>query len=106
MQKPKVFFKTFGCRTNLFDTQVMIYSLKDFSQTPYEEDSDIIVVNSCTVTNGADSGVRNYINRLQNEGKKIFFTGCGVKTQGQELLQKGLIIGAFGHSYKNQSMKF
>ncbi|MDY4426052.1 MAG: tRNA (N(6)-L-threonylcarbamoyladenosine(37)-C(2))-methylthiotransferase MtaB [Helicobacter sp.] len=100
MQKPKVFFKTFGCRTNLFDTQVMIHSLKDFSQTPYEEDSDIIVVNSCTVTNGADSGVRNYINRLQNEGKKIFFTGCGVKTQGQELLQKGLIIGAFGHSYK------
>lgn len=70
--KPRVFFKTFGCRTNLFDTQVMINSLIDFIQTPYEEDSDIIVINSCTVTNGADSGVRNYVNRLQNEGKKSF----------------------------------
>ena len=37
----KVFFKTFGCRTNAFDTQVMINALKDFVQTPYEEDSDI-----------------------------------------------------------------
>ena len=82
--KPRVFFKSFGCRTNLFDTQVMINSLIDCIQTPYEEDSDIIVINSCTVTNGADSWVRNYVNRLQNEGKKIFFTGCGLKTQGKD----------------------
>ncbi|MDE5603103.1 MAG: tRNA (N(6)-L-threonylcarbamoyladenosine(37)-C(2))-methylthiotransferase MtaB, partial [Helicobacter sp.] len=100
--KPKVYFKTFGCRTNLFDTQVMMNALRDFIQTPYEEDSDIIIVNSCTVTNGADSGVRNYINRLQNEGKRIYFTGCGVKTQGETLLQKGLVFGVFGHSFKEQ----
>ena len=96
----KVFFKTCGCRTNTFDTQVMINALKDFIPTPYEEDSDIVVVNSCTVTNGADSGVRNYINRLQNEGKKIYFTGCGVQTQGKMLLDKGLVSGVFGHSHK------
>ncbi|WP_299547466.1 tRNA (N(6)-L-threonylcarbamoyladenosine(37)-C(2))-methylthiotransferase MtaB [uncultured Helicobacter sp.] len=100
MTKQKVYFKTFGCRTNLFDTQVMINTLKDFVQTSYEEDSDIVVVNSCTVTNGADSGVRNYINRLQNEGKRIYFTGCGVQTQGQALLDKGLVSGVFGHSHK------
>ncbi|WDL75407.1 tRNA (N(6)-L-threonylcarbamoyladenosine(37)-C(2))-methylthiotransferase MtaB [Helicobacter winghamensis] len=102
MVKQKVYFKTFGCRTNLFDTQVMINALKDFAQTPYEEESDIVVVNSCTVTNGADSGVRNYINRLQNEGKRIFFTGCGVQTQGQALLDRGLVRGVFGHSHKEK----
>ncbi|TLD85336.1 tRNA (N(6)-L-threonylcarbamoyladenosine(37)-C(2))-methylthiotransferase MtaB [Helicobacter sp. MIT 11-5569] len=100
MSKQKVYFKTFGCRTNVFDTQVMINALRDFIQTPYEEDSDIVVVNSCTVTNSADSGVRNYINRLQNEGKRIYFTGCGVQTQGQALLDKGLVNGVFGHSHK------
>lgn len=100
MEKQKVYFKTFGCRTNLFDTQVMINGLKDFLQTPYEEESDIVVVNSCTVTNGADSGVRHYINRLQNEGKRIYFTGCGVQTQGRMLLEKGLVKGVFGHSHK------
>ena len=96
----KVYFKTFGCRTNAFDTQVMINALKDFKQTLIEEESDIVVVNSCTVTNGADSGVRNYINRLQNEGKRIFFTGCGVESQGRILLDKGLVSGVFGHSHK------
>lgn len=100
MQKQKVYFKTFGCRTNVFDTQVMINALKDFIQTPYEEESDIVVVNSCTVTNNADSGVRNYINRLQGEGKKIYFTGCGTQTQGQNLLDKNLVFGVFGHSHK------
>lgn len=100
MQKQKVYFKTFGCRTNLFDTQVMMNALKDFTQTPYEEESDLVIVNSCTVTNGADSGVRNYIHRLQNEGKKIYFTGCGAQTQGQNLLEKGLVFGVFGHSHK------
>ncbi|WP_300674798.1 radical SAM protein, partial [Helicobacter sp. UBA3407] len=100
MQKQKVYFKTFGCRTNLFDTQVMINALQDFTQTPYEEESDFVIVNSCAVTNGAESGARNYIHRLQNEGKRIYFTGCGVQTQGQNLLDKGLVFGVFGHSHK------
>lgn len=100
MQKQKVYFKTFGCRTNLFDTQVMINALQDFTQTPYEEESDFVIVNSCAVTNGAESGVRNYIHRLQNEGKRIYFTGCGVQTQGKNLLDKGLVFGVFGHSHK------
>ena len=26
--RPKVYFKTFGCRTNVFDTQVMMSNLK------------------------------------------------------------------------------
>ena len=29
--KPKVYFKTFGCRTNVFDTQVMMSIYKDLS---------------------------------------------------------------------------
>lgn len=100
--KQKVYFKTFGCRTNLFDTQVMINALQDFEVSPYEEDSDIIVVNSCTVTNGADSGVRNYVNRIKNEGKRIYFTGCGVKTQGKDLLKNGSVFAVFGHSLKEK----
>ena len=98
--KLKVFFKTFGCRTNLFDTQIMINSLKDFEVTPNEEISDIVVVNSCAVTNGAESAIRNYTNRLKNEGKRIYFTGCGVTTQGKALLDKGTVFAVFGHSLK------
>ena len=33
----KCIFKTFGCRTNVFDTQVMMSNLKDFEVTQDEK---------------------------------------------------------------------
>jgi hypothetical protein len=53
--RPKVYFKTFGCRTNVFDTQVMMSNLKDFEVTQDEKEADVVVINSCTVTNSADT---------------------------------------------------
>ena len=96
----KVYFKTFGCRTNIYDTQVMMQNLKDFEMTPYEEDADIIVVNSCTVTNGADSGVRGYINQANRRGAKVIIAGCGAIGKGEELFAKGSVFGVMGHSEK------
>ncbi|MDR1461009.1 MAG: tRNA (N(6)-L-threonylcarbamoyladenosine(37)-C(2))-methylthiotransferase MtaB [Campylobacteraceae bacterium] len=98
--KPKVFFKTFGCRTNIYDTQMMIGRLKDFEATDNEITADIIVVNSCTVTNGADSGVRNYISKQNKNGKKIIFAGCGADTQGNKLFAHKKVFGVLGHSEK------
>ena len=98
----KVFFKTFGCRTNLFDTQVMRENLKSFEITENEEEADIIIVNSCTVTNGADAGVRSYVNKVHRSGKRVYFTGCGVKTQGKNLFEKDLVFGGFSHTHKEQ----
>lgn len=100
IMKPKVFFKTFGCRTNLFDTQVMIENLKDFETTQNEDEAQIIIINSCTVTNGADSGVRHYLNKIQKMGKKIYFTGCGVATKGKEILPQ--VSGVFAHDHKEK----
>ncbi|WP_082942423.1 MULTISPECIES: tRNA (N(6)-L-threonylcarbamoyladenosine(37)-C(2))-methylthiotransferase MtaB [unclassified Helicobacter] len=100
--KPKVFFKTFGCRTNLYDTQVMRENLKDFEHTQEESEAQIIVVNSCTVTNGADSGVRSFVRRAKAQGKQIIFSGCGVKTQGKALFEKNLVQSVIGHSHKER----
>ena len=64
-QKKSFFLKHFGCRTNQFDTQVMMSKLSEFELSNDENTSDVIVVNSCTVTNGADSSVRNYISSMK-----------------------------------------
>jgi len=98
--KPKVYFKTFGCRTNVFDTQVMMGRLEDFEITQDEAAADIVVVNSCTVTNGADSGVRGYINAQERQGRKILLTGCGAHTKGEALFGSGKVQGVFGQSEK------
>ncbi len=102
--KPKVYFKTFGCRTNVFDTQVMMSNLKDFEITQEEKDADIVVINSCTVTNSADSTARGYISSLKKLSKnpRVVFTGCGVWTKGESLFNENKIDSLFGHSEKEK----
>lgn len=100
MLKKKVYFKTFGCRTNIYDTQVMIEKLKDFKIVDNEKDADIIVINSCTVTNSADSTARNYISKVSKLGKRVIFAGCGAINRGKELYNDKKVFGVFGHSQK------
>jgi len=97
---PKVFIKTFGCRTNLFDSQVMLAHLEDFEITQEEDKADIVIVNSCTVTNGADSGVRGYVNAANKKGAKVYLTGCGAHTKGESLFEGEKVFGVFGQSEK------
>ena len=101
MQK-KVYFKTFGCRTNQFDTQVMMSKLEDYELTDNELNSDYIVVNSCTVTNGADSSVRNYIASMKrkNPNAKVILAGCGSHSKGEALFEDKKVFGVIGHSEK------
>ncbi len=98
----KVYFKTFGCRTNLYDSQVMMGALKDYEITQNEDEADAIVINSCTVTNGADTHVRSYISHVEKSTNdaKIFLTGCGAHTKGESLLASGRVHGVFGQSEK------
>ncbi|ADG93208.1 MiaB-like tRNA modifying enzyme [Arcobacter nitrofigilis DSM 7299] len=100
--KPKVYFKTFGCRTNVFDTQVMMSNLKDFEITQDEKSANVVVINSCTVTNSADSTARGYINSLNKLPNKprVVFTGCGVWTKGETLFKEDKVDSLFGHSEK------
>ena len=101
MQK-KVYFKTFGCRTNQFDTQVMMSKLKDYTLSDDELSCDYIVVNSCTVTNGADSSVRNYISSMKrkNPTAKVVLAGCGSHSKGESRVEEKKVFGVIGHSEK------
>ena len=72
-------------RTNVYDSQVMMSSLKDYDITQNEDEADAVVINSCTVTNGADTHVRSYISHVEkSSGAKIFLTGCGAHTKGEK----------------------
>jgi MiaB-like tRNA modifying enzyme len=72
------------------------------------DDSNIVVINSCTVTNSADVTIRGFINKIKKEypQKKIIFTGCGAFNKGKELLDNNKIDGVFGHSEKKQINSF
>ena len=103
----KIFFKTFGCRTNIYDTELLKSYIKDYEITNNEEIADIVVINSCTVTNSADSGVRNYINGVKRRGAKVILTGCGAVSKGKELFLSGVfgVLGASKKSDLNELLK-
>lgn len=78
--------------------------LEDFDITESDKDADIVIINSCTVTNSADSTARSYINSLKKLPKqpRVIFTGCGVWTKGENLFETKKIDALFGHSEKEK----
>jgi MiaB-like tRNA modifying enzyme len=83
----------------------MIENLKDFDIAKDENEADIIVVNSCTVTNSADSRARGYVSKVSKLGKKVVFAGCGAISKGKKLFEEEKVFGVFGHSEKENINK-
>jgi len=55
------------------------------------------------VTNGADVGVRGYINSIEKSGKaEVYLTGCGAHTKGESLFDNKKVFGVFGQSEKTK----
>ncbi|MDG2445894.1 MAG: tRNA (N(6)-L-threonylcarbamoyladenosine(37)-C(2))-methylthiotransferase MtaB [Thermodesulfobacteriota bacteirum] len=83
-------FLTYGCKVNQFDTDRISASLsKDFKIIDDNSDSDLCIVNTCTVTNNSDRQVVNDIKRLKrnNPKCKILVTGCLSQTNPESLEQ-------------------
>ena len=98
--KEKIYIKTFGCRTNIYDSELIKTYIKDYDLVNDENLADIIIINSCTVTNRADVGVKAYINSLKN--KKVILTGCGAISKGENLFKENKIFGVLGASNKDK----
>ncbi len=80
----------------------MVQNLKDFIVVSSEDEADFVVVNSCTVTNSADTNVRSYINSLNRREKKVIIAGCGAFSKGEELYDQNRVFGVLGHSKKSE----
>ncbi len=83
---------TFGCRLNIFESQVIEEKAKAAGLT------DILIVNSCAVTNEAVRQTRQGIRKAKREKpkQKIIVTGCAAQTQAQifaDMAEVDLVIG-------------
>lgn len=76
----KVCIDTLGCRTNLADSSALARRLVScgVELVTQVEEADLLVVNSCTVTHGADRDVRKTLRRAvrSNSRLKTLVTGC------------------------------
>lgn len=79
--KKKLFkLATLGCRTNQYETQAYRDQLLGlgFAEAQEGEVADLCIVNTCTVTESADSSSRYQIRQLakHNPGAEVIVTGC------------------------------
>jgi len=87
----KVYFKTVGCRVNQVETQSLT---EKFVSLGYETasvpgEADIVVVNSCSVTEYADRDTFNFIKRTvaSHPKARLVVTGCIATLNPQKILE-------------------
>jgi len=82
-------FFTLGCKANQYDTQSIRerFLNKNFQEAGQGKPADYFLVNTCTVTSGADQKSRNIIRKCirSNPKAKVIVTGCLVEKDSQAL---------------------
>jgi len=100
IQKPRVAFSTIGCRLNQAETALLKdgFQRRGFLPVEYGQDTDVLVLNSCTVTEGAEADCRRLVRQTLRQSPQAFVavTGCYAQT-GLEALRRiegiDLIVG-------------
>jgi threonylcarbamoyladenosine tRNA methylthiotransferase MtaB len=98
----RVAFCTFGCKLNQYDTEAMRTLLEENGEwrpVSLEEEADVYVVNTCSVTAKADARARAMIRRLHAERPqaRIVAAGCYAQRAPEEIARLdgvSLVLGA------------
>ena len=76
----KVAFYTLGCKVNSYESEVNIEIFKNngYEIVPFDEDADVYVINTCSVTNTSDQKSRKIIREAVKKGtdKIVIVMGC------------------------------
>ena len=73
-------YYTFGCKVNFADSCIISKQLVDkgLSEVKIDDNADIYIVNTCSVTENANKKAEKFINKLHKKSphSKIIVTGC------------------------------
>ena len=109
MQKT-VSFHTLGCRLNLSETGQIAdqFIQKGYKIVPFGEQSDVTYLNTCTVTDGADSSCRNLIRKAHKKSPegKIIVAGCYAQMESEKLSQMQGIDLILGTNEKYKALDY
>jgi len=91
----------FGCRAARADGEAMAGNLRAMSELePFA--TDVVIVNTCSVTAEADRAARAFIRRAhrKNPAAKIVVTGCYAQRAPEELATMTGVAAVVGNSHK------
>ncbi|WP_093229020.1 tRNA (N(6)-L-threonylcarbamoyladenosine(37)-C(2))-methylthiotransferase MtaB [Thermoflavimicrobium dichotomicum] len=85
----RVAFHTLGCKVNAYETEAMwqLFKKAGYVRVDFEDEADVYLINTCTVTNTGDKKSRQVIRRAirRNPDAVIAVTGCYAQTSPAEV---------------------
>ncbi|MBR1670874.1 MAG: tRNA (N(6)-L-threonylcarbamoyladenosine(37)-C(2))-methylthiotransferase MtaB [Butyrivibrio sp.] len=95
-----------GCKVNSYEMDVMEQKLRSSGCeiVPFNEEADIYIINTCTVTNIADRKSRQMLHRAkkENPGAVVVAVGCYVETGLEGVKKDECIDLAVGNNKKSE----
>lgn len=97
----KVAFYTLGCKLNFSETSSIgrLFQQAGYQQVPFNEQADIYVINTCSVTDHADRKCRKVVKEAlrHSPGAYITIVGCYAQLKPQEIVEipgVDMVLGA------------
>ncbi len=103
---PSFSVRNFGCRVNLAESFAWVEAFRGRGLR-FEEvwrRSDVLVVNTCTLTGRADRDVRKFFRRIERDapGAKIVVTGCLAERAPEEFVRRPGVALVLGNKEKDE----
>jgi threonylcarbamoyladenosine tRNA methylthiotransferase MtaB len=103
---PGFFVENFGCRATQADGAALERQFEErgLTRAASPSQASVVILNTCTVTNGADQDARAAIRRVrrQNPGARIVVTGCYAQRAPEEIAALPGVDLVVGNSHKHQ----
>lgn len=100
-KKRSVAFHTLGCKLNFSETSTLSRMLEDegFEKKDFDEQADVYVINTCSVTDNADKECRYLVRKIQKKAPEslVVITGCYAQLKPKEISEipgVDLVLGA------------
>lgn len=97
----KIAFQTLGCKLNFAETSALGRQLKEigFKACKTNEEADVVIINTCSVTDTADKKGRQMIHRMikKHPHAYVVVTGCYAQLKPEEIANiegVDLVLGA------------
>ena len=97
----KVAFKTLGCKLNYSETSSISreFVKKGYEKVPFDDVSDIYVINTCSVTQNADKEFKYLVNKVKrkNPHSSVVAIGCYAQLKPKKISEipgVDLVLGA------------
>ena len=100
----RVAFHNLGCKVNSYELDIMRQKMEEhgYASVPFEEEADVYVINTCTVTNIADRKSRQMIHKAKkrNPNAIVIAVGCYVETDPERVGSDSAVDLAIGNNNK------